>query len=152
MNATWGFNFNMLRLTLPRGIWWLQRFFILRTGPRSSRRLPYTLLAYPKARRGGLRGAGRLSAESSITANISSNRQSKCRRAVLLRLTSGRPARRFVTDCLLTLRHDPAVARGIGARKHHDTDSGAVHHSRWQYSLVGYRLSCSGSGGDTVLR
>src|SRR4029450_7094596 len=38
--------------------------------PRSRRRPPYTLLAYPPARRGGLRGAGGISTEARIAVNI----------------------------------------------------------------------------------
>jgi hypothetical protein len=38
--------------------------------PRSRRRPPYTLLAYPPTRRGGLRGAGGISTEARIAVNI----------------------------------------------------------------------------------
>ena len=50
--------------------WPRQAFEVNIRGPWSPRRPPYTLLAYPNARRGGLRGAGGISTDSKIVANI----------------------------------------------------------------------------------
>jgi len=70
-------------------------YFQFLEGPRSPRRPPYALLVYPMARRGGLRGAGGSSAESSITVNMERGFCPKNRSAAVV--PSGRVSRKLWT-------------------------------------------------------
>ena len=64
-------------------------------GPRSRRRPPYALPAYPTARRGGLRGAGGISTASKIAANMERGFCPKNRSAAVV--PSGRVRKKLCT-------------------------------------------------------